>query len=149
MITSPFHLETHSVRATHAAAARFAATLQPGDVVALTGPLGSGKTCFARGIIAALAHNPDQFQGSPSFAIVQEYASPIATLCHFDFYRINRAEELDAIGWDEYCSPDRICLIEWADRFPEMLPPHSRWLRFEITGPRARRISSATSPLIS
>jgi len=142
LTTFPPQLESRSPRATHLAAARFAATLRPGDLIALTGPLGSGKTCFARGIIAALAHNPDQFQGSPSFALVQEYPSPIGTICHFDFYRINSPEELLAIGWDDYCCPASICLVEWADRFPSLLPSHARWLRFDITGPHSRRISS-------
>ncbi|MCX7847830.1 MAG: tRNA (adenosine(37)-N6)-threonylcarbamoyltransferase complex ATPase subunit type 1 TsaE [bacterium] len=144
--TSLPNLETRSPRATQRAAMRFALSLHPGDVIALSGPLGSGKTCFARGIIAALASNPDQFQGSPSFALVQEYPSPLATLCHFDFYRINSPEELLAIGWYDYLSPRHICLVEWADRFPHLLPTRSLWLRFDITGPHSRRIAVASHP---
>jgi tRNA threonylcarbamoyladenosine biosynthesis protein TsaE len=122
----PNSIDSSSPAATRALAAEFAASLGPGDVVALTGDLGTGKTVFARGVITALCGPSVQFQGSPSFAIVQEYEGPCFPVYHFDFYRLKHARELLHIGWDEYLGGHAVCLVEWADRFPELLPPNTR-----------------------
>ena len=124
-------------------AADFAKELTPGDVVALTGTLGTGKTCFARGIISALHGNKEIFHGSPTFAIVQEYAddNSLVPVFHFDFYRIKKAEELLNIGWQEYFSGDGICLVEWADLFPEVMPPNTKWINFLQKDEKTREIN--------
>ena len=132
--------ETRSPQETLDAARAFAATIQSGDVIALCGPLGAGKTLFARGVIAALQGGLDTFQGSPTFALVQEYPTAAFPMYHFDFYRIKNARELFDIGWDEYCSGRTVCLVEWAERFPEVLPEHTRWVTFEIAGDEQRVI---------
>ena len=133
-------VETHAPEHTVAAAHAFAADVRAGDVIALVGPLGSGKTVFARGMIARLAGAQDQFQGSPTFALVQEYHCPAFPLYHFDFFRIKSAQELLAIGWQEYCTDASVCIVEWADRFPELLPPHAQWLAFSAGSGTLRRI---------
>ncbi len=135
-IISSSELETRN------AAANFTEKLQPGDVVALTGTLGTGTTCFARGIITALHGVKELFHGSPTFAIVQEYAddSEKVPIYHFDFYRIKQAEELLNIGWQEYYSGEGICLVEWANLFPEVMPSNTKWVKFSAKDETTREI---------
>ena len=93
---------------TEALGAQIAAALQPGDVVALSGGLGAGKTTLARAIIAALGHAGEV--PSPSFAIIETYDPPTVRLplVHADFYRLERPEEAEEIGLDDY----RDCLAQ-------------------------------------
>ncbi|HEY6817131.1 MAG TPA: tRNA (adenosine(37)-N6)-threonylcarbamoyltransferase complex ATPase subunit type 1 TsaE [Croceibacterium sp.] len=94
--------------------ARIAAQLRPGDVVALTGGLGAGKTTLARGIIAALGHAGEV--PSPTFTIVETYDPPAVRLplVHADFYRLQRPEEADELGLDDY-REDAALLAEWPE----------------------------------
>jgi len=134
-------VESLSESETCKTAADFAEKLQAGDVVALTGPLGSGKTCFARGVIKALHGETEIFHGSPTFAIVQEYKmNSLIPVYHFDFYRIKSAEEILNIGWQEYFSGDGICLVEWADLFPEVMPRNTKWISFSPKDENIREI---------
>jgi tRNA threonylcarbamoyladenosine biosynthesis protein TsaE len=100
--------------ATEALGARIAAELQPGDVVALSGGLGAGKTTLARAIIAALGHVGEV--PSPSFAIIETYDPPSVRLplVHADFYRLNRPEEAEEIGLDDYREGAAL-VAEWPD----------------------------------
>lgn len=100
--------------ATEALGARIAAVLQPGDVVALSGGLGAGKTTLARAIIAALGHVGEV--PSPSFAIIETYDPPSVRLplVHADFYRLNRPEEAEEIGLDDYREGAAL-IAEWPD----------------------------------
>ena len=92
-----------------------------GDVICLSGDLGAGKTALAKGI--ALAKGvPESEITSPTFAIMNIYQGKDTDLRHFDLYRLNRAEELDDIGFDEYVGGCGITLIEWADLFSEEMP---------------------------
>ena len=101
--------------------ASFAKTkLKLGDVVALIGELGSGKTRFIKGICSGLGVS--EHVSSPSFTIVNEYTSNIGKIFHFDFYRIASPSELSEIGFDDYIYDEGICLIEWADRVKDLLP---------------------------
>lgn len=94
-------------------------TLRGGDIVALNGDLGTGKTVFTRGIARALGISaPIQ---SPTFTIVREYRGELR-LCHFDLYRVTEEEELYEIGFDDYLDDDTVAVIEWADMFPEVIP---------------------------
>ena len=135
-----FKTLTHSVAETQAAAREFSATLRPGTVVALTGTLGSGKTTFAKGIITAMHSGGSRFQGSPTYTLVQEYHTGQPAVYHFDFYRIKNIEEIYDIGWDDYCTAGGIVLVEWADRFPAVLPIETRWLKLEIRDMASRAI---------
>lgn len=101
---------------TLALAARFAATLQPGDVVALRGPLGAGKTLFSRGVARAL--NYDGPVSSPSYALVHEYDGRIPVY-HMDLYRLAPGSDWEEIGLGHYFDGAGVCLVEW----PERLPP--------------------------
>lgn len=106
-------------------AKNFSERLKPGDIVALCGNLGTGKTIFVKGICAGL--NAEQVPLSPTFSIINEY-NGIYKIFHFDFYRIKDISELYDIGYEDYFNDESICLIEWADLFPEILPEN----RFEV-----------------
>ena len=135
-----FKAETHSEEETHQAAEMFTATLQPGTAVALTGDLGAGKTTFAKGIIKALHLTSAWFQGSPTFTLIQEYRQGDPHVFHFDFYRIKHSEEIYDLGWDEYCMEGGILIVEWADKYPEVMPEGTRWLKLENAGKTERKI---------
>lgn len=108
---------------------RIATTLRCGDVVALIGDLGAGKTHITKGIASALG-----FTGtvtSPTFAIAQEYQECQPPIVHFDLYRMEQAEELLSIGWEDYLENNTILIVEWADRFPELMPSGTHCLHIE------------------
>jgi tRNA threonylcarbamoyladenosine biosynthesis protein TsaE len=97
----------------------FSQELKAGDVIALIGNLGTGKTIFVKGICEGL--NATQNPLSPTFSIINEYNGKF-TIYHFDFYRIKDLEELYDIGYEDYFNDESICLVEWADLFEEVLP---------------------------
>jgi tRNA threonylcarbamoyladenosine biosynthesis protein TsaE len=109
--------------ATAALARRLAPHLRPGDVVALAGDLGAGKTSFARALIRALSGPGDAEREvpSPTFTLVQSYDTPIGRIHHFDLYRVQSPDELIEIGWDEALA-DGIVLVEWPDRAGALMP---------------------------
>jgi tRNA threonylcarbamoyladenosine biosynthesis protein TsaE len=121
-----------------------AAEMQAGDVIALVGELGSGKTHFTKGIAGGLGCNTDIT--SPTFSLVHEHRGRELPIFHFDFYRIESAAELIALGWDDYLDAGGICVIEWADRFPELLPAATRWLHLEMKENQSRLISPMKGP---
>ena len=106
---------------TVAAGRALAARLPPGSTVALSGELGAGKTHFVRGIVGGWGGAEDAT--SPTFTLVHEYATPRGPVFHFDLYRAESAEEIWASAHDELESPDGLVVVEWADRFPALLPP--------------------------
>jgi tRNA threonylcarbamoyladenosine biosynthesis protein TsaE len=114
---------SRSPEATRAAAAELARRAgRRGLVVALVGPLGAGKTAFAKGLGAGLGVDPDQV-ASPTFAIASEY--PRARGLHFahvDFYRVASEAELEAAGFRDLLAPGVLLAVEWAERFPAALP---------------------------
>jgi tRNA threonylcarbamoyladenosine biosynthesis protein TsaE len=113
------HLE--DAAATEALGAALAAELRPGDVVALSGDLGSGKTTLARGLLRGLGHEGDV--ASPTFPIVVAYAPPDTRipLWHVDLYRIEDPAELEEIGLDD-ARGDAALVIEWPERLPLLWP---------------------------
>jgi tRNA threonylcarbamoyl adenosine modification protein YjeE len=108
-------LELESLAATHALAARLALVLQGGDVVALRGDLGAGKTEFARALIRARACSALEVP-SPTFTIVQDYPLDGLTIRHIDLYRIEGPDELFELGLDEAPGEDEAWLVEWPER---------------------------------
>lgn len=128
---------------TAAIGAALAFLLRPGDVVALSGDLGAGKTTFARGLLHALG-----FAGevpSPSFPIVIPYAPPelAIPLWHVDLYRIDDPDELEELGLDE-ARLDSALLIEWPERMGGLLWPDALRLTIEPDGADARRLTWTT-----
>ena len=119
---------------TRAHGQRLAADARAGEVWALVGDLGAGKTHFVQGIAAGLG--VAAVVTSPTFTLVHEYTGGRLPLYHFDFYRLRTAAETLALGWDEYADADGLTVVEWADKFPALLPPGSRW--FRLRNPRRR-----------
>lgn len=116
-----------------------AARAQPGEVWALAGDLGAGKTHFVKGVVQG-AGVPASEATSPTFTLVHEYTGGRLPVFHFDFYRLRSAGEALDLGLDEYLENSGLTLIEWADKFPDLLPPDARWFRFEILEGNERRI---------
>ncbi|MBX2991853.1 MAG: tRNA (adenosine(37)-N6)-threonylcarbamoyltransferase complex ATPase subunit type 1 TsaE [Bacteroidetes bacterium] len=118
----------------------FAQELRPGDVVTLSGNLGSGKTRFVVGMCEGLhAHG---HVASPTFTIINEYEAPFGKVIHIDLYRINRRTEIRELGIEEYFTDRCICMIEWPELVSDLLPSK----RFEVvidfgTGENDRVIS--------
>lgn len=130
---------SHSVEETIAAGKAFAATLRSGDVVALSGDLGAGKTHFVKGIAQGLGYSGEVT--SPTFSLVHEYNGGQVPCFHFDFYRLTNAAELPGIGFDEYLEEGGgVSVIEWAERFPEQIPETARRVVIEQTDEQTRRI---------
>lgn len=115
------------------------AKLRPGMVLALVGGLGAGKTHLAKGVARGAGY-PGEVT-SPTFSLVHEYRGGRLPLFHFDLYRLKSADELLSIGWDEFFDEPGVLIVEWADLFPELLPPTTYWLRFEVLPEGGRRLS--------
>lgn len=123
--------------ATAALAARLAALAEPGDVIALKGELGAGKTSFARAFIRA--RGGDEAVPSPTFTLVQSYDLPGGTVWHFDLYRLRASEEAWELGIEEAFS-EGIALIEWPERLGVLLPAKHLLVALEFAAtPGARR----------
>ncbi len=112
--------------------------LEPGDVVALFGDLGAGKTLFCKGVGEALGIPPDRIV-SPSFTMVAEHEGRLK-LYHIDAYRLASEREALDIGLDEILAGDGVCLVEWADRIESLLPNGCARVRFHILNGDRRRI---------
>lgn len=113
---------SHSEADTARLADALAACLSPGDVICLYGNLGMGKSVFARALIRTVSGNPVLEVPSPTFTLVQTYDTPQGALWHFDLYRLQDADEIYELGWEEALS-DAITLVEWPQRIAERLPP--------------------------
>ena len=114
----------------------------PGEVYALIGDLGAGKTVFTKGFAQGLGI--EEPVNSPTFTILQIYEEGRIPLYHFDVYRIEEPEEMEEVGFDEYIDGDGVCLIEWAGRIGDLLPPEVIVVRIEKNldrGPDYRRIT--------
>jgi tRNA threonylcarbamoyladenosine biosynthesis protein TsaE len=116
-------LASPSPEATRAAGRRLGEVIPAqGAVIALVGPLGAGKTLFAKGIAEGLGIDPAAL-ASPTFGIAHEYRSPAGRrLTHVDCYRLGSAAELEAAGWLDWLEPGAVVAVEWGDRFPDALP---------------------------
>lgn len=113
--------KTESPAETQALGEKLGKTLKQGDVIALIGDLGTGKTCLTQGIARGVGIAPDEVVNSPSYILINEYngAMPIY---HIDLYRLENSAEIAELGLSEYMDGDGICIIEWAERIADTLP---------------------------
>ncbi len=134
-----FPVDTSSAEETRAFARSLAGGVKQGDVLALYGELGSGKTQFARGLCEALGVSPEEVN-SPSFTLINEYTGGGFPIYHMDTYRIDHADEFVDLGVDDYFYGDGVCLVEWPGEIEVLLPRHTIRLYFEHKGGNRRRI---------
>jgi tRNA threonylcarbamoyladenosine biosynthesis protein TsaE len=130
-------IATPSAAGTHQAGVLLGLLAAPGDVIALTGGLGAGKTALAQGIAAGLGvtgHVP-----SPTFNLLLVHRAPV-TMYHFDLYRLDDARQLADIDFYETLEAGGVSVIEWADRFPAELPDDRLDVSFEVTSEESRAI---------
>lgn len=130
--------------------------MRAGDALALTGPLGAGKTTFCQGLAAGLDVPADRAVASPTFSLVNVHPGRV-TFAHADLYRLKSEAELEELGLDELLDQAAVA-IEWAERFPDVLPPDhlaltllptedgSRALVFAAHGPRSQALLNAWAP---
>ncbi len=114
-----FH--SHSTDETIRIGRTFAKTLKRGDIVLLSGDLGTGKTHFIAGVCDSLGVRAHV--ASPTFTIINEYQGDHCTVVHIDLYRIATRREIQELGVEEYFDEQHICMIEWGERMSEFLPP--------------------------
>lgn len=132
---------SHSPAETFALGEKLASSLRAGDVLALDGDLGAGKTHFIKGIAAGLGHTGDVT--SPTFTLVHEYTGGRLPLYHFDFYRLETDDDALRIGLDDYLASGGIVAIEWAGKFHALLPKVTRWFQFCAGDGDTREISES------
>lgn len=119
---------------------KLGASLGEGDVIALVGELGSGKTWFTKGIGLGLDISSDTIITSPSFSLVNEYEGRY-TFFHMDGYRLESLSDFLSAGLDEYLHQDGVVALEWADRWPEILPDWNLKVEIVIVDERSRKIT--------
>jgi tRNA threonylcarbamoyladenosine biosynthesis protein TsaE len=129
-------------KSTARAGAALAARVRAGDVITLSGPLGVGKTAFARGLLAALGH-PGEVP-SPSFAIVQPYDDVDPPVWHVDLYRIEQPSELQELGLDS--AAEAVLVVEWPERAGDNAWPDALRLSLDFAEDGARRLTAKVPP---
>jgi tRNA threonylcarbamoyladenosine biosynthesis protein TsaE len=132
-----------SAEQTRRLATALAASLKPGDVIALFGQLGSGKTTFIQGLAKGLG--VDNFVTSPSFVIMNEYPLPAGnnagSFYHVDLYRLDSEEDVRDLGIEDILGGNNITAIEWAEKAPHLLPPFCKKISFELVSENERKIT--------
>lgn len=117
---------------------KLAQKLKPGDIVALIGDLGTGKTYLTKSIAEGLGIT--EMITSPTFTIVREYISGRIPLYHFDVYRLSSPEEMYELGYEEYFFGQGVCVIEWADKIMDLIPQGCIIIRIEYGMNEGQRI---------
>ncbi|HEY5302120.1 MAG TPA: tRNA (adenosine(37)-N6)-threonylcarbamoyltransferase complex ATPase subunit type 1 TsaE [Acetobacteraceae bacterium] len=130
-------LNLADLAATETLAGDIAAWVQPGDAILLQGEMGVGKTAFARAFLRALSGDPALEVPSPSFTLVQTYATPAGPVHHFDLWRLDGPARLRELGWEDALSD--IVLVEWPERLGEQLPDDALTLELSFGEGEARR----------
>ncbi len=142
---------SHSETETLQLAARLGRQLSAGDVVCLEGPLGSGKTCFVRGLATGLGLDPTAVN-SPTFVIWQRYQQmqTALALVHLDAFRLAGPDDLESVGWEELLeTPDTVIAVEWPSRIAAALPQRRINVVMTHVGESTRRIAVDTPPGIA
>ena len=119
--------------------AKLGKKLKAGDVVALIGDLGAGKTVLTKGIAKGLGVKNVRYVNSPTFVIIKEYKGKMP-LYHFDLYRLSKSSVLDAENFEEYFYGDGVTVVEWADKIRKLLPKRHVEVRLSVAGEGKRKI---------
>jgi tRNA threonylcarbamoyladenosine biosynthesis protein TsaE len=121
-----------------------AAEVEAGAVIALVGGLGAGKTHWTKGFVAGMGSTASVT--SPTFGLVHEYLEGRLPVFHLDFYRLDSAAELIALGWDDYLDQAGVIIAEWGDKFPELLPAETQWWEFTLEPDGSRTLNQRLNP---
>jgi tRNA threonylcarbamoyladenosine biosynthesis protein TsaE len=132
-------LQTKNTSETIRIGKRIGTLLLPGDVIALVGELGTGKTQFIKGLAAGAEVGKTAYIASPSFTLINEYPGR-APFYHIDLYRLETEKEAEELGLEEYIQGRGIAAIEWADRIPSLLPKEILWIHIHYCGKHSRSI---------
>ncbi len=119
---------------------KIARRLKPGDLVALSGELGAGKTTLVKGMAKGLGVKNYRYVNSPSFVLVKEYKGKIP-LFHFDIYRLNNLKDIEDIGYEDYLARDGVVVIEWSGKMARILPKKRLNVALKIKSPGKRTIA--------
>lgn len=129
-------------------AAHLADALKSGDVIAFTGDLGAGKTCFTKGLASGLGYKG--MVTSPTFALINEYVGGRLPIYHFDMYRVASYDDLYSTGYFDYENSGGILVVEWSENISEVLPDNTIYINIENLGENKRKIViTGISPDIS
>jgi tRNA threonylcarbamoyladenosine biosynthesis protein TsaE len=123
---------------------QLARELPPRGVVLLIGNLGAGKTTLAKGIVHGFGASPADEVSSPTFTLIHEFGN--GRVYHIDLYRLDDLREVATLGLDELFDRDAVVLIEWGDRFPQILPAERTEIRIRTTGDDEREIEVTRLP---
>jgi tRNA threonylcarbamoyladenosine biosynthesis protein TsaE len=133
---APLILPLPDLAATESLAARLATIARPGDCILLEGPLGAGKTAFARAFLRTAANNPTMEVPSPSFTLVQIYDTDRGPVFHYDLWRLDGPDSLTELDWDD--ALDGIVLVEWPERLGPLRPKDALTLTLRLLDNDAR-----------
>ena len=136
---SALRFETNSDEETRTLGGRLAGMLPERGVVLLIGELGAGKTTLTKGIVEALGVAPADEVSSPTFTLIHEYGHPVRVY-HVDLYRLDTSQEARRVGLEELFERPALTLIEWGERFPELMPKERAEIRIEHAGDDRRTI---------
>ena len=118
-----------------------AGALESGDVIALCGELGAGKTHLVKGLAAGLG--AECAVTSPTFTLIHEYRGGRLPIFHADWYRVEEEQELLKIGIDDYLAEDGVVIVEWADKFRATLPARTLWIEFRFLEDGTREVTAS------
>lgn len=131
---------TCSADETFSFARKIGEKLQEGDILALSGELGSGKTCFTGGLARGLGVSENYQITSPTFTLINEYPAKY-NFFHFDVYRLNDYSDLEGLGYEEYFAGRGVVVIEWAEKIAQIIPATAIFINFEYIDENRRKIT--------
>lgn len=145
---SVLRFETHSDEETRALGRKLAAQLPERGVVLLIGELGAGKTTLSKGIAEGRQAARAEDVSSPTFTLIHEYGDPVR-MYHVDLYRLDNAEQARRLGLEDLFDQPALVLIEWGERFPELMPENRIEIRLETQDENTRTIEVTTLEMTS
>ena len=137
-MNTPFLFVADSVEKTNSLGRELGSVMRAGDMIALSGELGAGKTTFVKALATGLGISEDDVS-SPSYTLLNEYDGRIP-MYHFDLYRLEGADDVDDLGFDEYMDGDGLAVVEWADVAPQILPSEYLEIKIMIKGKESRNL---------